>query len=98
MLPEGLGSWARVPAGWPLPSLKWAHAGLWGNRQGVMQGAEHHPPIPRQTGSNGFVHFPWMADNLCPLIMKKFPMLSISWHLIRIFLENYTHMVTDPHT
>lgn len=82
MLPEGLGSWARFPDGEPLPSLKWARAGLWGNSQGVAQGTEHHPPIPQQTGRHGFVHFPRVADNLCPLIMKKFLMLSISWYLI----------------
>lgn len=97
-LPEGLGSWARAPDGEPLPSLKWAHAGLWGNSQGVAQGTEHHPPIPQQTGSHDLVHCPQVADNLCPLIMKKFLMLSISWYLIRVFLENYILMVTEPHT
>ena len=81
-LPEGLGSWARAPDGEPLPSLKWAHAGLWGNSQGVAQGTEHHPPIPQQTGSHDLVHCPQVADNLnmqrqaVPLLISEAPLVG----------------------
>ena len=62
-LPEGLGSWARAPDGEPLPSLKWAHAGLWGhpvesreaptNSTVSLSSQRHNEKLPEVTGTHG---------------------------------------------